>query len=88
MGMINTRLKSKQQCKFCQQEIRFSLKTPYDRDGSIHECHEYRESRRNAKIDLNEVDKDLLAQYETGMNEHVKSKKYSVRKPVYTISAS
>ncbi len=88
MGMINTRLKQVTQCKFCQQEIRFSLKTPYDRDGSIHSCHEYRESRKNAKIDLSEIDPELLAQYENGMNEHAKSKKYGVRKPAYTISAS
>ena len=88
MGIINTRLRKATQCKFCQQEIRFSLKTPYDRDGSIHECHEYRESRRNAKIDLSEVDPELLAQYVNGMNEHAKSKKYSVRKPTYVIPAS
>ena len=84
--MVNPNFRRITQCKYCQKEIRFNLKTPYNNDGKIHECDEYKESRRNAKIDISEVDPELLAQYETGMNESVKSKKSSVRKPVYTFS--
>jgi hypothetical protein len=84
--MLNPNYRPITQCKYCQSEIRFNIRTPYNNDGSIHECSEYKESRKNSKIPLDEVSPELLAQYAKGMNEHAKSKKYSVRKPVYTIS--
>jgi len=87
--MVNPNYKKPTKCKYCGENITFSLKTPYNNsNGEIHECEEYRESRKNAKVSLRGIDPEVLAQYEKSMNEHVKSKKYSVRKPSYVIQAS
>jgi len=86
--MLNANYRPITQCKYCQSEIRFNLRTPYNNDGGIHECSEYRESRKNSKIPLTDVKPEELEQYAKGMDEHARSKKYRVRKSRYTISAS
>ena len=87
--MVNPGYKKPSKCKYCWEKITFSQRVPYNTsNGELHECAEYKESRKNAKVSLRGIDPDVLDQYEKSMNEHVRSKKYSVRKPSYVIQAS
>lgn len=60
-------------CKFCNKEITWlqegRKKVPVEGDGSVHECEEYKNSRKSIrKVELNEVDPDILKQYEQAIN--------------------
>jgi hypothetical protein len=60
-------------CKFCNKEITWlqegRKKVPVEGDGSVHECEEYKSSRKSIrKVELNEVDPDILKQYEQAIN--------------------
>jgi len=48
-------------------------KIPVEVDGIKHECDEYKNSVRSArKVDLNEIDPDILKQYQDSINKKKK----------------
>jgi len=64
-------------CKFCNTEIVWMQegrkKIPVEVDGIKHECDEYKNSVRSArKVDLNEIDPDILKQYQDSINKKKK----------------
>ena len=61
-------------CKFCNTEIVWMQegrkKIPVEVDGIKHECDEYKNSVRSArKVDLNEIDPEILKQYQDSINK-------------------
>ncbi|MCT4642935.1 MAG: hypothetical protein N4A33_11655 [Bacteriovoracaceae bacterium] len=61
-------------CKFCGTEIMWMQegrkKVPVEMDGAKHECEEYKRTVKSArKIELNEIDPDILKQYQDAINK-------------------
>ena len=61
-------------CKYCGKEITWlqegRKRVPIEGDGTIHECEEYKKARNSfKKIEVKEIDPDILKQYEDAMNK-------------------
>jgi len=68
-------------CKYCSKEVTWMKEgkknVPVEGDGTIHECDNYKASRKSIKVmGPGEVDPEILKQYEQSMNQQkVKKKK-------------
>lgn len=64
-------------CKFCGKEIVWMKdgrkNVPVEVDGAKHECEQYKASRESIKkVNLNEIDPDILKQYQDQINQSKK----------------
>lgn len=67
-------------CKFCNKEITWlrdgRRSKPIDGDGGVHSCDEMKDSMKSIKkYEVNDIDPDLLKQYESAINNKVNSTK-------------
>jgi ribosomal protein L24E len=61
-------------CKYCGKEVTWlqegRKKVPVEGDGTVHACEEYKKARKSfKKIEVKEIDPDILKQYEDAMNK-------------------
>jgi hypothetical protein len=64
-------------CKFCNREITWMKEgrknRPIDADGGIHSCEEMKKSLSSMKkIEVTDMDPEILKMYEKNINEKVK----------------
>ncbi len=64
-------------CKFCNREITWMKEgrknRPIDADGGIHSCEEMKKSLSSMKkLEVSEMDPEILKMYEKNINEKVK----------------
>lgn len=67
-------------CKFCNTNIVWMQegrkKVPVEIDGIKHQCEEFKNSVGSArKVELNEIDPDILAQYQNSIKDSIEAKK-------------
>lgn len=67
-------------CKFCAREITWMKdgrrNRAVDGDGGFHACEEMKQSMNSIKkIEVNDLDQDILKQYEAAINQKVQGKK-------------
>lgn len=61
-------------CKFCGKEISWLKEkgkfTPIESDGSVHECEEFKNSRKTTKImKATDLSPEEIAKYENNINK-------------------
>ena len=61
-------------CRFCGKEITWMKdgrkNVPVEYDGTVHRCEEMINARKSFKsVEVNEVDPDLIKQYEQAIND-------------------
>ncbi|MBG59604.1 MAG: hypothetical protein CMJ16_04000 [Peredibacter sp.] len=64
-------------CKYCGKNVTWLKEgrknVPVEDDGGIHECEQYKNVRRSAKkLTPNEIDPEILKQYQENMNKKLK----------------
>lgn len=64
-------------CKYCGKNVTWMKQgrknVPVEDEGSIHECEEYKNTRRSArKVDPSEIDPEILKQYQENMKNKLK----------------
>lgn len=64
-------------CKYCGKEVTWlqegRKKVPVEMDGGVHECEEYKNARKSyKKIEVQNIDPEILKQYEDAMNKKKK----------------
>ena len=64
-------------CKYCGKNVTWLKEgrknVPVEDDGGIHECEQYKNVRRSAKkLTPNEIDPEILKQYQEDMNKKLK----------------
>lgn len=67
-------------CKFCNADIVWMQegrkKVPVEVDGIRHQCEEFKNSVGSArKVELNDIDPELLKQYQNSIKESINKKK-------------
>lgn len=66
-------------CRYCNQEITWLKEgrknIPVEGDGSKHECEHYKNARKSyRKLTPDDIDPEILKQYQESMNKMVKKK--------------
>lgn len=67
-------------CKYCGKEISWLKEnrkfTPLEQDGAVHECEEFKKSKKKTKImKSTDLSPEEIAKYEGHINNKVKNKK-------------
>jgi hypothetical protein len=66
-------------CRYCNKEITWVKEgrknVPIEGDGAIHECENYKKAQNSyRKLEPDEIDPDILKQYQENMNNAMKAK--------------